>query len=664
MRAFLVLLAASVQAQSPDSPVIRVTSNEVLVDVVVRDKKGHFLHKLEKDDFVVTEDGKPQEITAFREISGIEASRIEAAAAGSSPSAPANAPRTPDASRQIRLVSLVFDRLSVDSRKLARQGAIELIRSDAGPNVYYGVFFINNRLRVIQTFTNDHTKLKSAVERATSLSEADFANDNNSLRLAQSETGGSDGAAAATAAAAGASRGAAPVDGAAMANEQMNRVVSDMLDLSDMLSREQASGSTIFSLLAMVKEQGRLPGRKALVYFSEGLQVPNSLWTPFATLISTANKANVSIYSVDARGLTVASDTSVASAMARSAAGASYSQWARSVETTPVTRRDVMIFDSAMDSLRADKQAVISELAESTGGLLIANTNDLRVPLRRVNEEIRSYYEISYKPANQEIDGRFHEIGVKVNRAAAQVMSRSGYFALPSLEGQVVYPYEVPLLNAVKASPLPRGLDYRVAVVPFESREAGRNASLIFDLPLKDVTFAKLEEQKSYRTHISVMALVKDGKGRVVAKLSRDLPVREPLDKLEGFQQGRLIVTRSLQLAPGRYTVESAVADREGNRVSAKRSAFVIAAATRRDRDERDHADPPLRKSSRNTGVGRRLCSGGIEDYPHLERHGSRRQGSGPVAILRRLSGADQHRCPEAADRIPQGRKADHARRS
>ena len=569
--------------QQPAAPeaqgVIRVTSKEVLVDVVVRDRKGRFLHKLTARDFAVTDDGVVQKIIGFREVSG-GAGAVPAPGEASASTSSAAPQRTADLARPTRLVSFVFDKLSVDSRRVARQGALDMLKNELEPNTYYGVFFIDQRLRVVQAFCRDRALLRAAVERATGIGASDFANDNTSLKQASDQTSGSDGAAAATASSAASSRGAAAVDGGGMANEAMGKMVDSMLSFSTELSREQEGRSSILSLFAVIREQIRMPGRKALIYFSEGIQLPNSLWSQFQAMISAANRANVSVYAVDARGVRIESDQIGSSAMLKSATVTSYRQ-ATTVENVAVQRKDVMVFDQALDSLRANAQAVLGELAEGTGGALIANTNDVRVGLRRVADELDSHYEISYQAGAEIFDGRFHAIDVKLDRADAQVQARNGYYSLPTLDGQAVYPYEVPLLNAVAKSPLPRAFEFRSAVLRFRPKDGGTmQSSLVFDLPLKDITFAKNDEKKVYKTHLSLMALVKDASGHVVAKLSRDVPFEEPIDKLAGFQQGRLIVTRALSLAPGRYTVETAVADREGNKISAKRSALVIPAAT------------------------------------------------------------------------------------
>jgi hypothetical protein len=60
----------------------------------------------------------------------------------------------------------------------------------------------------------------------------------------------------------------------------------------------------------------------------------------------------------------------------------------------------------------------------------------------------------------------------------------------------------------------------------------------------------------------------------VVAKLSRDVPQSEPKDRIEGFRQGHFILTLPVDLPPGRYTVESVVADQQRGRFSALRASF------------------------------------------------------------------------------------------
>ena len=566
-----LLLAQPAAAPPPRETVIKSDVNNVLVDVVVRDRKGRLIRGLKASDIKILEDGVEQEIASFREVRSTARSQEDAE---KSPSGADFRGEKVQVSTQNRLVSLVFDRLGPEGRRLSRQAALEFLKTDRGPNVYYGVFTIDRGFRVLQPYTADIDRLRAAIETGTGGERSDFSNAVAGLQSAVQSGQGSQGAAAAVAASAGAGMGA--VDGAALSSEQAATIAQEMVDFSQMIIREDLGRMSVFSLWAIVKELRKLPGRKTVLYFAEGLQMPNGLVEQYKSMISEANLANVTVYAIDARGLTVASDQAAATQLLAQAA--QWSRYARNTETESAAgnRQEFRTFDRATDSVRANAQQAMLELAESTGGFLIANTNDLRPSLEKLSEEFNTYYELTYSPKNQLYDGRFREISVNLNRDDAVVQARNGYFGLPFLDGQTVYPYEAPLLRVLGRNPLPRDLDFRSGVIRFRQRSGLLQASLVFDLPLKDIAFVHDDEAKLYRTHISVLALVKDSTGRVVAKLSRDVPLNEPVDKFTGFQQGRFIVTRVVNLPPGRYTVESVAADQEGQRVAAKKSVLVV----------------------------------------------------------------------------------------
>src|SRR6185312_8281828 len=121
---FLALLAACAcvlaaqerpQAPAASTPetVIRAGSQEVLLDVIVRDKKGKPVRDLEAKDIQVFDEGTQQKITGFRLVNATDAAGRESGGA-------TGAPRGLDPLRQLRLVSLVFERLDTDARRLAR----------------------------------------------------------------------------------------------------------------------------------------------------------------------------------------------------------------------------------------------------------------------------------------------------------------------------------------------------------------------------------------------------------------------------------------------------------------------------------------------------------------------------------------------------------------
>ena len=301
-----ILLAAPLLGQQ--QPVIRSTSQEVLLDVIVRDKKGRPVRDLKAGEIQVREEGQVQTIRAFRLVDRKGAAAVEEGAAATAPGAPSAAsPKTPNFARDIRLVSLVFERLGVDGRRLAKSAALDVLETEKDSNVLFSVFRIDHNLRVVQRFTNDHEALKKAVERAVGGTFSDFAHDLDAANHAVDTTNGSAGTSDQTAQNQGPTGPTQPVNSAGLANEQIGQMMLDMQQFDEMLSSEQQGRESIFPLLAIVKDQQKLPGRKTVLYFSEGLHIPNSLVEQFHSLIGAANRASVSVYAIDARGLLSAS---------------------------------------------------------------------------------------------------------------------------------------------------------------------------------------------------------------------------------------------------------------------------------------------------------------------------------------------------------------------
>jgi VWFA-related protein len=526
----LVALNAGFAAAQPP-PVIGSTRQEVLLDVIVRDKKGKAVRDLSAADFQITDGGAAQNINSIR--------LVESEAAGS-----ANL----DPMRQVRLVTLVFERLGQDARTLARQAALDLIKTDTAPNVYFGVFSVDQGLSVLQQYTADRERLKKAIEKATAGAASQFHDDSAAIESTLHTLDSTSD----------------PVQ------LQFAQTTLNMLEFSQTMERTQQGRSSIFSLLSVVQEQFKLPGRKTVLYFSEGLQIPSNLTEQFHSMIGVANRANVSVYAIDARGLLTSVDTTRSSQML--AESARQSRVSTTAFGTATTFDQAKGLDRAEDSMRANAQNSLAELAESTGGFLVANTNDLRNQLHRIAEDINVYYEIAYSPNIEVYDGSFRKIGVKMARTDLRVQARSGYFALPFIEGHALLPFEMPMLTALSSNPLPRAIPYRAAGLHFGPGES----SFVIDVPLDSATFIKDPAANAYRTHLAVLALLKDGQGRVVKKFSQDVPYQGPIDKLEAAKLGHFIYKQHAALPPGRYTFETAVLDREANKVSARKSVFTV----------------------------------------------------------------------------------------
>jgi VWFA-related protein len=565
----LAVYAQQPQTPSPSGPTIKAAAEEVLLDVVVRDKKGHRVDNLKPEDFQIFDNGEPKRITSFRLVHG-----GEAIGAGGT--------RTQlDPLRQIRLVTMIFHCSDNNARRLARDAALDLLKGELPQNVYMAIMTIDFKLQVLQAFTNDTELLRRAIDRATRSHVTDFSKDTETVRRQLEQMLGPNVGGAQTpqgqinSSAPTVAGGGPPTNPGAFATVAMAQMLLEMIRTEQSYAMSEGGRVTVYSLLDAVKEQYRLPGRKSILYFSEGVVVPQELQEQLNQILSIANRSNVSFYTVDARGLMTTSTNQAARDMLNAAAQSSRDQ--ATTVSGPVSPDQANVIDTGIGSTRANPQTALEELAESTGGALIANTNDLRGPLHKLAEDIQTYYEISYNPEIKTYDGSFRKITIKLASSDLRVQSRSGYIALPPAlaKGSVLRSFEVPLLTALDSPELPKAFSYEATAMHFRSRQGEPVCELVMDIPLAAVTLEKQGTGES-SGRLSYVALLKDGHGEVVKKFQNERAFNVPAEKLDGFKASHFIYTEHFELPPGPYTVETAVLDGRGNKISARKSSLTV----------------------------------------------------------------------------------------
>ena len=575
--------AQSPPANAPDSdmPTIKAGAEEVMIDVIARDKKGQPVTNLTPADLELYDNGVKRKISSFRLIEGNE--DISATARQQAPAARNGKPALSPL-RQIRLVTLIFNRLSLNSRNLSRTAALDLLRNEFPQNVYMAVLVLGDSLQALQPFTNDRELLKKAVTRATSGAYTEFIADSQRIQqqlknsLGPATTGGgiSDQIDNINTGGGGSGAGGAP-DGGASANAAMAQMMLSMLQLTQRSELAQTGRSAIFGLMSAVEQQYRLPGRKSILFFSEGFGVPQGMEEPFRTLISTANRFNVTFYSIDARGLNTNNLNDEAVSQLRDATSASRANFRKGGgQVTPAMANAL---DTATNSGKANTQNTLAELAESTGGFLIANTNDFRDPLRKVSEDIETYYEITYNPGIENYDGSFRKVELKSGRAGVRLQSRAGYYALPFAAGSggnILAPYELPLLQALSTNPPPRPIAFQATGLHFRGSGDEPACSVVLDVPLNALALQPDASRTRYLDNLEYLILVKNAAGQVVQKFRGDVPLAVPAEQLQALRSSHFIYTQHFDLPPGRYTLESAILDGKGAKTSARKSIFVM----------------------------------------------------------------------------------------
>ena len=589
MKTFLSLLliaAIGLQAASQEQDeVVRVRSNEVRLDVVVKDKKGRPIRDLKASDFEILEDGVPQKVESFRFVSrettpaGSESKDAKSSTDVPSPTTPAPTRRTTPA-----VTALVFDRLSPEARALARKAGLAYAQEGMASGGFTGVFGIDQALRTIQNFTDDPQLVKDAVDNVTGAAISGYNSGASKMRdnversaaLDQEIASSSGAASAAGGARDSAGAAAASADaGAASIQQKFLEMETQMLDHYERLERDQQGFATINSLLAVITPMQNLPGRKTIIFFSEGLKLPPSVLQKFPTVINAANRANVSIYSIDAAGLRTEAGTTEAARELNSIAGASMAQQGRGSErgaNGPYLRA----LERNEDLLRFDSRSGLGQLSDQTGGFLIHDTNDLASGLRRIDDDMNGYYLLTYVPQNKDYDGRFRRINVKVGRSNVEVQSRQGYYAVESAGQLPLLDYEIAAIAAARNFKSgAKQSSFHSGALAYPAGKDGLTLVLA-EAPLASFQFAPSSDNKNYSTDFSIVALVRDENDQIVQKQSQHYALTGPIQNLDAAKKENVLFYREMKLQPGKYHVQVIAYDAANGTVNAGNTPLEI----------------------------------------------------------------------------------------
>jgi VWFA-related protein len=391
-------------AQTPQAPVttLRANSRLVVVDVVVTDKDGNIVKGLPKSEFNIVEDGKPQAITGFEEHTVANTTRV--------PLAPAPKPQPGKFSNAVaQSGELPVNILLIDDLNSAwenkadfRQRAIKYMRT-VPPGQRMAVFVLGGRLRMVQNFTDDTDKLLKALK--------DYwpgVTPQPGLGIEKDV-------------------------GLLLDSNPSRSVASGLWELKNDQSEWGTTNrveTTIKAFKQLARATSAYPGRKNLIWVSgafpltltpqsqsgRGFSSSPRTYGPELEEISHLLAANkVAVYPVDIRGLFGGvPDATVSGPI-----------------FMPHPRRfyDVSYYDSEFSEIMGPQESMRA-IASLTGGQAYFNKNDLGGAVGRAVELGSSYYTISYAPTNKTWDGRFRNIGVKLEQRNLSLAYRRGYYAV------------------------------------------------------------------------------------------------------------------------------------------------------------------------------------------------------------------------------------------
>lgn len=368
---------------------IRSTVSLVEIDVQVTDRDGKPIKGLKQEQFSVTEDGKAQKVSTF-EYNDIEQIETAGTASEGPITIPLGTVSSPEEVKAVvhdhRMIVLFFDMTSLQAEDLLRstRAAEKYIREQMTPADLVGVVAFGNTLKVIANFTNDRELLRQSVEALVPGHEAALA------QLADAATA-ANGEAAVT-----------EDTGAAFTADDTEFNVFNT-------DRKLAAIEAICEVLE------NIPGKKSLIQFTSGItQTGEENRSELIAATNSANRSNVSIYTVDSRGLLTATPGGDASVGA-------------SGGTAMFTGATVI----SQSQSREDSRETLATLAGDTGGRSFFDTGDFSKIFQSVQNDTSGYYLVGYYSTDTAHDGTWRSVHVKIDKlpAGAHIRTREGYYA-------------------------------------------------------------------------------------------------------------------------------------------------------------------------------------------------------------------------------------------
>jgi VWFA-related protein len=526
----------------PDANALRVQTDLVEVPVVIRDSHGNVVTGLQKSDFVIYDNGKPQTISSFSVETHTHLTTQPVSISQPGLVAPTGPLVTVPA--QIRYVAFYFDDTNMPLGDLvsSRDAAKKFVRENLDPGDKVGIFtssttvslnFTDNRQALVDTLAQIRTHWK----RPSSICPKMRAYQAYLIEQFYNT----------------------PTEAAAVGMAECPTCTGDFhcilnaaqetLALSDNFAQD-----TMGILNDVIRYLGRMPGQRMLLFTSSGFMTLK-LGPQQDKLIAAAIRNKVVINSLDAKGLVADGDFS---------------------DGPPVALRDRLA--AARDSLMSQQRDVFNDpltlLAEGTGGKFFHNNNDMLHGIRDLAAIPEVSYVLGFSPENLKINGSQHGLKVKVpNHSGVTIEARTEYFA-PSPELTPTEKKFQKLNHEVLATDAPTEFPSQLKVEPEVLPSGLPVLRVSIHVDVSKMPFQKIAERKVERL-IFITALF-DSRDHFVTGVQgvMDLRLKDPtLATLAGTG-----VTAKLTLdAPaGQYRLRQVVQETANGRLSVQSQLLQI----------------------------------------------------------------------------------------
>ena len=509
------------QSDEPQTA-IRVTSELVLANVVVRDKKGNLIRDLKKGDFTLYEDGKKQDISTFdfENVDALEtAGAAEKTVTGEAPelAGPAGVLKKSSApvmnARDRRVVVLFFDFSAMEPDQIDRcvDAAKKYINAQMRPADIVALVSLATNMNVDLDFTDDKAKIISVLNSYSSGSGQGFAMGDTGSSEGTAETGGS--------------------------------YTPDDTDYNTF-----SADWKLLALQSTMDALGKISQKKSLIYFSNGIsQTGTDNQSALRAATASAVKNNVSIYPVDVRGL---------QAFPPGGESQNASLHGQSAYNGAAVLNDL--------SGNAASQETLSTLAADTGGKAFFDTNDFGGVFTQVQKDSSAYYVLGFTSSNHLKDGHYRRLKVVVNRADVKLEYRPGYYAGRDFLHLNHADREAQLQDELEADLPQTDVPLYAGTAYFRENETHYYLAVSLVVPGSQIPFVQAKDKDN--ATIDIIGEVRLGGGKVPVGQLRDT-VKLALDSSQHVQRKNVQYNSGFLLAPGNYHLKFIVRENQTGRM-------------------------------------------------------------------------------------------------
>jgi VWFA-related protein len=545
------------QQPAPSQPTFRTGTSLVTVDTVVVDGDGRHHTSLTAADFEIVLDGKPLPVRQAVYVPlGPDAPAQPGAA---TPAVPAPGRLGPDPAfaslrASSRAIAIVVDDLglSFEGTAYTRQMLQRFIDTQVAPGDLVAILRTSAGVGALQQFTTDKRLLYAALDRVRwsvmSRSGVSAFPALGSRDLLGDRQGG---------------------NGTADANDE---------DSVQGLRTSMLVAGSLGALEYVIRGAERLPGRKAVIFVSEGMRLfpraqgyatqgNDRVWNAFTRVMDRANQAGVVVYSLDPRGLQTTMPTpedDMTSGSGRTGSPQQVGAIHQTV-TQALTSRAAFLRDT---------QEGLRYLAEQTGGFAFVDRNDLSGGVQRMLNDLQGYYLLGFEAPRSALriwdTSRFT---IRVKRPGLRVRARKGLFGPADPERPPEAAESDPLVAAA-LSPFGGGaLDVRLTALFGHDAKAGSFVRALFFIDPAGVTFS--ENAGKHGAELTLLLLTVGDNGQAVSQLRRKLTLQLTGDELaQARTRGILYSARVPLKEHGAYQVRASVRDEPSGRVGSGSQFF------------------------------------------------------------------------------------------